>query len=131
VRSVTVPVANGVVTAGSLQIGGTDGSVICTSNAKIQLTSTNAGLTNTQGASDPFVSKIHYRATAAYNGKSETIDTTTAVAGTPTAGQTTAAGAQTSMALQLGLNITATPTGKYLANGTFNDTLIVTLSPTP
>jgi hypothetical protein len=131
VRSVTVPVANGVVTPGSLQIGGTDGQVICTSNARIQLTSTNAGLTNTLGASDPFVNKIHYTATAQYNGKVETITTTSATAGTPTAGQVTTAGPQTAMALQLGLTITATPTGKYLANGTFNDTLIVTLSPTP
>jgi hypothetical protein len=77
------------------------------------------------------VSKIHYTATAAYNGKTETIDTTSAVAGAPTVGQVTTAGAQTNMDLVLGLNITATPTGKYLANGTFNDTLIVTLSPTP
>jgi hypothetical protein len=131
VRNVTVPVANGVVTPGNLAIGGQDGQVICTSNARIQLTTTNKGLTNTLGASDPFVSKIHYTATAAYNGKTETIDTTTATAGTPTTGQVTTAGAQTNMALQLGLNITATPPGRYLANGTFTDTLIVTLSPTP
>lgn len=131
VRSATVPVANGVVTPGNLAIGGTDGQVICTSNARIQLTSTNAGLTNTLGASDPFVNKIHYTATAQYNGKTETINTATATAGSPTAGQVTTAGPQTGMALQLGLNITATPSGKYLANGTFNDTLIVTLSPTP
>ena len=53
----------------------------------IQLTSTNAGLTNTVTVADPFVNKIHYTATASYNGTSETINTTTAIAGTPTAGQ--------------------------------------------
>ena len=46
VRNATVHVANGVVTPGPLTIGGASGNVICTLNAKIQLTSTNAGLTN-------------------------------------------------------------------------------------
>ena len=131
VRSATVPVANGVVTPGNLTIGGTNGSVICTSNAKIQLTTTSAGLTNSLAAANPFVNKIHYTATASYNGKTEMIDTTTAVAGTPTAGQTTTAGAQTSQSLELTVNIAPTPNGKYLLNGNFSDTLVVTLSPAP
>ena len=131
VRSATVPVANGVVTPGNLTIGGTSGSVICTSNAKIQLTSVKAGLTNSVAAANPFVNKIHYTATASYNGTTETINTTTATPNAPTAGTTTAAGAQTNMPLNLAINITATPSGKYLANGTFDDTLIVTLSPAP
>lgn len=131
VRSATVPVANGVVTPGNLPIGGTSGQVICTSNAKIQLTSVKAGLTNSVTATDPFVNKIHYTATASYNGTIETINTATATPNTPTTGTTTTAGAQTNMPLDLTLNITATPSGKYLANGTFDDTLIVTLSPMP
>ena len=44
VRNATVPVANGVVTSGNLPIGGASGQVICTLNARIQLTSANAGL---------------------------------------------------------------------------------------
>src|SRR5205823_5274827 len=52
-RSGTVPVANGVVTPGSLPIG-TDSNVICTQNATIQLTSTNAGLTNSATVVPPF-----------------------------------------------------------------------------
>src|SRR2546421_12468981 len=62
-----VPIANGVVTPGPLAINGTSGQVICTMNAKIQLTSTNAGLTNPGTVPAPFVNKIHYTATAAYN----------------------------------------------------------------
>ena len=131
VRSATVPVANGVVTPGNLPIGGTSGSVICTSNAKIQLTSVKAGLTNSVAAADPFVNKIHYTATASYSGTTETINTATATANTPTAGTITGGGPQTSTPLVLAVNITATPSGKYLANGTFDDTLIVTLSPVP
>jgi len=131
VRSATVPVANGRVTPGNLTIGGTSGQVICTSNATIQLTSTNAGLTNPAAATDPFVNKIHYTATATYNGKIETINTASMAPGTPTAGTTTTAGAQTNMPLDLAVNIQATPALKYLANGTFSDTLIVTLSPQP
>jgi uncharacterized protein YfaP (DUF2135 family) len=131
VRSATVPVANGVVTPGNLPIGGTSGSVICTSNAKIQLTSVKAGLTNSGAAADPFVNKIHYTATATYNGTTETISTATATPNTPTAGTTTTGGPQTSTPLVLAVNIAATPSGKYLANGSFDDTLIVTLSPMP
>lgn len=130
VRSGNVPVANGVVTPGSLSIGA-DSKVICTGNAMIQLTSTNAGLTNSVTVADPFVNKIHYTATASYNGTSETINTTTAIAGTPTAGHTTTLGPQTNQDLVLAVNIQATPPGKHLANGTFNDTLIVTLTPMP
>ena len=131
VRSATVSVANGVVTPGNLTIGGTSGLVICTSNAKIQLTSVKAGLTNSVAAADPFINKIHYTATASYNGTTETINTTTATPNTPTTGTTTTGGVQTNMPLNLAINITATPSGKFLANGTFDDTLIVTLSPAP
>src|SRR4051794_36799978 len=86
-RTATVNVANGVVTPGNVTIQGSNGSVICTSNAKIQLTSTSGGLTNSVSASDPFVNKIHYTATASYNGATETINTSTATGGTPTTGQ--------------------------------------------
>jgi hypothetical protein len=130
-RIATVNVANGVVTPGNVTIQGGNGNVICTSNAKIQLTSTSGGLTNSVSALDPFVNKIHYTATASYNGATESINTSTATAGTPTTGQTTTAGPQTGSPLQLTVNVTATPTGKYLANGTFSDTLVVTLSPSP
>ena len=124
-------VVNGVVTPGNLTIQGSNGNVICTGNAKIQLTSTSGGLTNSASASDPFVNKIHYTATASYNGATETINTSTAIAGTPTTGLTSTAGPQTNSPLQLTVNVTATPAGNILANGTFSDTLVVTLSPSP
>src|SRR5262245_47116332 len=87
-RSATVPVANGVVTPGNLPLGGTSGQVICTSNATIQLTSMSGGLTNSGAGAvtTPFTNKIHYTATASYNGKTEQIDTSTATAGTATNG---------------------------------------------
>src|SRR3981081_4323700 len=56
VRSGTVPVSRGVVTPGNLPIGA-DSNVICTQNAKIQLTSTNAGLTNSVTVVPPFINK--------------------------------------------------------------------------
>jgi hypothetical protein len=131
VRNATVPVANGVVTSGPLTIGGASGSVICTLNARIQLTSTNAGLTNPATVADPFINKIHYTATATYNGANETINTTTATAGVATSGAVTTQGGKTNFPLDLAVNITPTPPNKYLANGTFSDTLVVTLSPMP
>ena len=91
----------------------------------------SSGMTNSVAAADPFVNKIHYTATASYSGTTETINTATATANTPTAGTITGGGPQTSTPLVLAVNITATPSGKYLANGTFDDTLIVTLSPVP
>jgi len=130
-RTATVPVANGVVTSGPLAIGGTSGQVICTLNAKIQLTSANAGLTNPATVVNPFINKIHYTATASYNGATETINTATATAGVATAGATTTAGGKTNFPLDLAVNITQTPQGNYLANGTYSDTLVVTLSPMP
>lgn len=129
-RSATVPVTNGVATAGNLTLGGANGSVICTSNARIQLTSSSAGLTNPVAAADPFVSKIHYTATASYNGTTETLTTTAVSPGIATTGLVTTGGPKTGEALQLTVNIAPTPTGKFLANGTFTDTLTVTLSPT-
>lgn len=131
VRSATVPVANGVVTPGNLTIGGSNGSVICTDNARIQLRTTSKGLTTAADASGVFVNKIHYTATANYNGTTETINTETATAGVDTTGVLTTSGAQTNQPLTLAINITATPSGKFLVNGTYTDTLIVTLSPQP
>jgi hypothetical protein len=128
-RSAIVPVSNGVVASGPLAIGGTSGQVICTMNAKIQLTSANAGLTNPVTVQAPFVNKIHYTASASYNGATETIDTTQVTAGSPTAGHTTTAGAKTNFPLDLTLNITPTQQGTYLANGSYGDVLTVTLSP--
>ena len=128
-RTATVPVANGVVTPGNLTIGGTSGLVICTLNARIQLTSTNAGLINPATVASPFINKIHYTATASYNGATETINTTTAAAGVATSGAVTTAGGKTNFPLDLTVNIAATPPGSYLANGTYSDRLIVTLSP--
>ena len=70
-------------------------------------------------------------ATASYNGANETINTTTATAGVATSGAVTTQGGKTNFPLDLAVNITPTPQNKYLANGTYSDTLVVTLSPMP
>ena len=128
-RSATVPVVNGVVTPGPLTIGGINSLATCTSNATIKLTTGSQGLTNTaSGIVAPFVNKIHYTATANYNGATENIDTTTAVAGTATTG-VPSVGATTNQPLTLTVTILATPSGSFLANGTFSDMLTVTLMP--
>jgi hypothetical protein len=131
VRSATVPVGNGVVTPGNLTIGGSNGSVICTDNARIQLRTNSKGLTNSAAATGVFVNKIHYTATADYNGATATINTETATAGVDTTAVLTTGGAQTNQPLTLAITITATPIGKYLVNGSYADTLVVTLSPQP
>lgn len=133
-RSANVLTANGkVATPGPLAILGTSGNVICTSNAKIQLTTAAGGLTNGPTPSDTnFTNKIHYTATASYNGKTETLTTTDATApGFTTTGVDTLAGAQTNVPLNLTLNVAGTPTGKFLVNGPYADTLTVTLTPVP
>jgi hypothetical protein len=134
VRSATVTTANGkVANPGSLTVGGASGNVICTSNAKIQLTTAAGGLTNGPTPTDTnYTNKIHYTMTATYNGKTETLTTTDATTpGTTTTGTDTVGGAQTNVPLALSLSIAATPTGKFLVNGTFNDTVTVTLTPVP
>lgn len=62
-RSATVPTVNGKATGGALNLGA-DSTVICTSDARIQLTSLNAGLLNAASATSPYVNKIHYTASA-------------------------------------------------------------------
>ena len=111
-RSATVPVANGVVTSGPLTIGGASGQVICTLNAKIQLTSINAGLTNPVTVADPFINKIHYTATASYNGATETINTDDSGRWSCDIGCGDDAGGKTNFPLDLAVNITPTPPGE-------------------
>ncbi len=133
-RSAVVNTANGrVATPGSLALSGSNSSVICTSNAKIQLTTANGGLTNTAPPPDAnFVNKIHYTAQATYNGKTENLTTTDATsAGFTTTGAVTTGGAQTNAPLELAVNIAATPANKFLVNGGYTDTITVTLTPSP
>lgn len=133
-RNATVATANGkVASPGNLALSGTNSSVICTSNARIQLTTASGGLTNPTSPPDSnYVNKIHYTATATYNGATETLTTTDATtAGFTTTGATTTAGAQTNTPLQLAVSVAATPANKYLVNGSYGDTITVTLTPTP
>lgn len=134
VRSAVVPTSNGKVAGGSLTLSGASGKVICTTNAKIQLKTASGGLTN--GPTPPtdvnFTNKVHYTATASYNGKTEQLTTTDATTpGTTTPGTDTVAGAQTNQDLVLAVTVAATPAGKFLVSGSYSDTLTVTLTPVP
>jgi hypothetical protein len=133
-RSATITTANGrVASPGALTLGGNNGSVICTSNARIQLTTASGGLSNPTPPPDGnYVNKIHYTATASYNGATETLTTTDATtAGFQTIGAVTTAGAQTNSPLALAVNVAATPANKFLVNGSYADTITVTLTPSP
>jgi hypothetical protein len=132
-RTLTVTTSNGVATPGALTLTpSTSSKVICTSNAKIQLTTARGGLTNGPTPTDPnFTNKIHYKAKATYNGATETLTTTDATAaGFRTAGTTTVGGAQTNVNLDITVDVLATPAGKLLVRGTYTDTITVTLTPT-
>ena len=133
VREATVTTENGKVknpdTALSLSVG--TSKVVCTGNAKIQLTTTSGGLTSgTTAPPNGYTNKIHYTATATYNGKTETLTTTdSTAAGTTTLGAITTAGPQTNMDLIIVVTPTATPANKALINGLYGDTLTITLTP--
>ncbi len=129
-----------VGTGGNLTISGTQGTVACTSNATITLTSASGGLSNTTaaglsaaGAAGAFTNKIHYSAQASYNGQTAGIDTSpiwTQTAVTATS-PTTSLGAQTAGVLALTVDVKPTAVGRLLAGGDYLDTLTVTLTPTP
>ena len=132
-RTATVTTSNGAVaTPGPTALTpATRSKVICTSNAKIQLTTARGGLTNGTTPMDAqYTNKIHYTAKATYNGTTETLTTTDATAaGFTTTGTTTVGGAQTNVNLDLSVEVLATPPGKFLVGGTYTDTITVTLSP--
>lgn len=132
-RVITVTTSNGkVATPGPVTLTpSTSSKVICTSNAKIQLTTSNGGLTNGPAPADSsFTNKIHYLARATYAGTTETLTTTDSTpAGFQTAGSTTAAGAQTSGNLEISVDVLPTPAGRFLVRGTYTDTIMVTLTP--
>jgi hypothetical protein len=132
-RTATVTVSNGTVaTPGPLALTpGTRSKVICTTNARIQLTTARGGLTNgIIPAGAHYTNKIHYTAKATYNGTTETLTTTdSTAAGFTTTGTTTVGGAQTNVDLDISLEVLATPPGKVLAGGTYTDTITVTLTP--
>jgi hypothetical protein len=131
-REAVVPTSNGKVTGGSLTLTGTSGKVICTTNAKIQLTTASGGLTGPLPSDTNFTNKVHYTATASYNGTTDTLTTTDATTpGTTTTGSTTGGGAQTNQDLVLAVTVAPTPAGKFLVRGTYSDTLTVTLTPVP
>jgi hypothetical protein len=133
-RNGAITTANGRVAApGNLSLSGTNSNVICTSNARIQLTTLSGGLTNPNPPPDSnYVNKIHYTATATYNGTAETLTTTDATTpGFTTAGAVTTGGAQTNTPLEIAVNVAATPANKFLVNGAYADTITVTLTPTP
>jgi hypothetical protein len=132
-RTITVTTSNGkVATPGPLALAPAGPSkVVCTSNARIQLTTTRGGLTNGSSPADPhYTNKIHYTAKATYNGATETLTTAdSTAAGFTTNGSTTVGGAQTNVDLDIAVEVLPTPDGKVLAGGTYTDTITVTLTP--
>ena len=132
-RTATVTTANGkVATPGPLALSpATVSKVTCTSNARIQLTTARGGLTNGSAPKDAsYTNKIHYTAKATYNGATETLTTSDGTAaGFTTAGTTTAGGARANADLDISLDVLATPDGKFLAGGTYTDTITLTLTP--
>jgi hypothetical protein len=133
-RIVTVTTSSGkVATPGPVTLTpSTSSRVICTSNARIQLTTANGGLTNGPIPQDAtYTNKIHYTAKATYAGTTETLTTTDATpAGFQTTGRTTGGGARTNIDLDIAVEVLATPAGKFLVRGTYTDTIMVTLTPT-
>jgi hypothetical protein len=133
-RTLTVTTSNGkVATPGALaMMPSTSSKVICTSNAEIQLTTANGGLTHGLTPTDTnYTNKIHYTAKPTYNGTMETLTTTDATApGFQTTGTTSVGGAQTHANLDITVDVLATPAGKFLVRGTHTDTITVTLTPT-
>jgi hypothetical protein len=131
-RSGTVLTANGkVASPGPVTLSGSNGQVICTSNAKIQLTTASGGMTGiTTPPSTEYTNKIHYTVTASYNGTTETLTTIDGMQSNfMTAGTDTQGGAQTNQPLTLTVTTLATPAGKFLTNGGYSDTITVTLTP--
>lgn len=132
-RTVTVTTSNGkVATPGPITLTpSTSSKVTCTTNARIQLATTNGGLTSGRPPEDAaYTNKIHYTAKATYAGATETLTTTDATpAGFQTGGTSTVGGAQANLDLDLSVEVIATPAGKVLVHGTYSDTIMVTLSP--
>ena len=137
-RNALVTISNAKATTGStVSIDGSSASITCTSNSKITMTSANGGLTNIDplavsaagNALSAFVNKIHYTATANYNSATDTIQSDTNSGSLVTTLGTDTTGAVTGGPLTLGISIKATPTNKLLFNGTYTDTLTVTVSP--
>lgn len=133
-RSSTVTTANGRVAAGVLTLSGVNGQVICTQNAKIQLSTLSGGMTNsgTPPNTTDYTNKIHYTVTASYNGVTDTLTTTDSTgANFTTLGTTSTLGPQTNQPLALEVSTLATPANKFLFSGAYTDTITVTLSPNP
>jgi hypothetical protein len=132
-RTATVATANGQVAPGPLSLSGSSGTVVCSTNAKIQLTTANGGLKNAATPPDEsHVNRIHYVASAGYNGMTETLTTSDATpANFTTTGTTTTAGARSNAPLTVGVTSVATTPGKALVSGSYTDVITVTLTPAP
>jgi len=112
-------------------LSGSSGVVVCTENAKIQLTTTNGGLVGPSSATAPFIKRIDYSASATYNGVTEALNTSGRAAGFQTTGTSSTAGAQSGASLVVSVTSNATPAGNYLVPGSYVDTLVITLTPVP
>lgn len=113
-------------------------SVQCTSSLTVKLSSTSGGLLNSGGAGQAtgsFVNKIHYTATARYG--SEPLATVATTQTIPTTGPAPVAGnygtptsAATLSNATIVVEVAVDSSGSnFLVNGTYSDTLVVTLTP--
>ena len=132
-RSGTVPassIVNGQATSASVSIG-SDSPAVCNTNTLIQIKSQKNGLTSATAASGSFTNKIHYTATATFNGATDTYNTATpsASAGVFDTGTSTTSGAASGN-LAIAVTTQSTTAGSYLVAATdYSDVLTVQLTP--
>ena len=124
----TSQISNGRVTGAVLTITGAAGVGVCNVASLITLTSEKAGLRSSTTATGDFVNRIDYIASATFGSQTNTLDSSSAAAGTPTA-PTSVTGANAGD-VTIAITTTSTPSGKYLVPGGYADKLTVTSIPT-
>ena len=126
-RSANVPVANGRAVGGQITINGAQETITCSGAANVTVTSLATGLThsNSKTPAEGCTKKIHYRATAQVTGgTAATIDTST-----NSSAPASIASAVTNASLEITVNVIATQAPLLLVDGSYTDTLRVTIAP--
>ena len=127
---VTAQVSNGILTGAAVVLTGVNSPIVCNENVTIQLKSLNGGLLG-PAATGPAINKINYTATAAANGKTDTLNTATGTAGAFDTGVSSTVGAVSG---PLALTVITTTSGTAAAPlmaGAYSDTLTVQLTAVP
>ena len=120
----TIPVsATGTVNTSAINVPAI-ANVVCNKAANIDTTSSQGGVTTGGAAPSGATNVIEYTAVASFGGATSTIDTSAGTTGT----QGTTANAATG---NLNVSITPQTPALPLTPGSYTDTLVVTLTPTP